>query len=80
MLGTIEYMSPEQAQGKELKASSDIFTFGLILYELLAGVTPFHAESAIASLLMRIAAARRAAGGCRQEYPGHAQQHRQQMS
>jgi len=53
MLGTIEYMSPEQAQGKEVKASSDIFTFGLILYELLAGVTPFHAESAIASLLMR---------------------------
>ena len=53
MLGTIEYMSPEQAQGMELKASSDIFTFGLILYELLAGVTPFHAESAIASLLKR---------------------------
>jgi len=53
MLGTIEYMSPEQAQGKELKASSDIFTLGLILYELLAGVTPFHHESAIASLLMR---------------------------
>ncbi len=53
MLGTIEYMSPEQAQGQELKASSDIFTFGLILYELLAGVTPFHAESAIASLLKR---------------------------
>jgi len=53
MLGTIEYMSPEQAQGKELKASSDVFTTGLILYELLAGVTPFHAESAIASLLMR---------------------------
>jgi tetratricopeptide (TPR) repeat protein/predicted Ser/Thr protein kinase len=53
MLGTLEYMSPEQAQGKELKASSDVFTFGLILYELLAGVTPFHAESAIASLLMR---------------------------
>ena len=53
MLGTIEYMSPEQAQGKELKASSDIFTFGLIFYELLAGVTPFYAESAIASLLKR---------------------------
>jgi hypothetical protein len=53
MLGTIEYMSPEQAQGKELKASSDVLHVGLILYELLAGVTPFHAESAIASLLMR---------------------------
>ncbi len=53
MLGTIEYMSPEQAQGKELKASSDVFTTGLILYELLAGVTPFHAENPISSLLMR---------------------------
>jgi eukaryotic-like serine/threonine-protein kinase len=53
MLGTIEYMSPEQAQGKELTASSDVFTFGLILYQLLAGITPFYAESVIASLLMR---------------------------
>jgi len=53
MLGTIEYMSPEQAQGMDVKASSDIFTVGLILYELLAGVTPFRAESVIASLLMR---------------------------
>jgi tetratricopeptide (TPR) repeat protein/predicted Ser/Thr protein kinase len=53
MMGTIEYMSPEQAQGMEVKASSDIFTVGLILYELLAGVTPFYAESAIASLVKR---------------------------
>ena len=53
MMGTIEYMSPEQAQGKHLKASSDIFTLGLILYELLAGIMPFRAESAIASLVMR---------------------------
>ena len=53
MMGTMEYMSPEQAQGKDVKASSDIFTFGLILYELLAGTTPFRADSAIASLLMR---------------------------
>ncbi len=53
MLGTIEYMSPEQAQGLDVKASSDIFTVGLMLYELLSGTSPFYAESAIASLLMR---------------------------
>jgi eukaryotic-like serine/threonine-protein kinase len=53
MLGTIEYMSPEQSQGKELTASSDVFTFGLILYQLVAGVTPFYSESVIASLIMR---------------------------
>ena len=53
MLGTMEYMSPEQAQGKDVEASSDIFTVGLILYELLAGDMPFYAESAIASLIKR---------------------------
>ena len=53
MMGTIEYMSPEQAQGMEVKPSSDIFAVGLILYELLSGVMPFHAETAIASLLKR---------------------------
>ena len=53
MLGTMEYMSPEQAQAKELDARSDIFTIGLIIYELLTGIMPYQAESAIASLLKR---------------------------
>jgi tetratricopeptide (TPR) repeat protein/predicted Ser/Thr protein kinase len=53
LMGTIEYMSPEQATVTDVKASSDIFTAGLILYELLAGSPPFKAETAIASLLMR---------------------------
>jgi eukaryotic-like serine/threonine-protein kinase len=53
MLGTMEYMSPEQAQAKDLDARSDVFTIGLILYELLTGIMPYHAESAIASLLKR---------------------------
>lgn len=53
MLGTMEYMSPEQAQAKEVDARSDIFTVGLILYEVVTGNMPFHADSAIASLLKR---------------------------
>jgi tetratricopeptide (TPR) repeat protein/predicted Ser/Thr protein kinase len=53
MLGTMEYMSPEQAHAKELDARSDIFTVGLIFYELLTGKMPYEAESAVASLLKR---------------------------
>lgn len=53
LVGTMEYMSPEQALGKNLDQRSDLFTVGLIFYELLTGATPFRADSAIASLLRR---------------------------
>ena len=53
MIGTMEYMSPEQAMGKDLDARSDQFAIGLIFYELLSGFIPFHADSAIASLVKR---------------------------
>ena len=53
LVGTMEYMSPEQALGKDLDQRSDIFAAGLILYELLTGKMPFQADSVLASLIKR---------------------------
>jgi tetratricopeptide (TPR) repeat protein len=53
LVGTMEYMSPEQALAKNLDQRSDLFTLGLILYELLTGKTPYSAESVVASLIKR---------------------------
>ena len=50
ILGTVGYMSPEQVRGASTDARADIFSFGVILHEMLSGAAPFHGDSAVETM------------------------------
>ncbi|MBL8150847.1 MAG: serine/threonine protein kinase [Blastocatellia bacterium] len=59
VVGTPQYMSPEQAEGKELDSRSDLYSLGVMLYEMLTGQLPFKAATPVALVLKHIHAAPR---------------------
>ncbi|HTZ87667.1 MAG TPA: Stk1 family PASTA domain-containing Ser/Thr kinase [Solirubrobacteraceae bacterium] len=56
IMGTAQYLSPEQAQGHPVTGASDLYSIGVILYELLTGVVPFDGETAVAIAYKQVAA------------------------
>jgi beta-lactam-binding protein with PASTA domain/tRNA A-37 threonylcarbamoyl transferase component Bud32 len=54
IMGTAQYLSPEQAQGEPVSAASDLYSIGIILYEMLTGRVPFQGESAVTIALKQV--------------------------
>src|SRR5882724_823474 len=54
LIGTPEYMSPEQGRGEPLTERSDLFSMGIIFYELLTGKSPYHSDTPLATLWKRM--------------------------
>jgi eukaryotic-like serine/threonine-protein kinase len=57
IMGTAQYLSPEQAQGHSVSASSDLYSVGVVLYEMLTGRVPFDADAAVTIALKHVSEA-----------------------
>lgn len=69
VLGTLDYLSPEQARGIEASPSSDLYAVGLVLFEMLTGRRAFHATESIARLTARLESRPPRARSFRKEVP-----------
>ena len=54
VLGTVQYLSPEQAKGDKTNETTDIYSIGIVLYEMLVGEPPFSGETAVSIAIKHI--------------------------
>jgi beta-lactam-binding protein with PASTA domain len=69
IMGTAQYLSPEQAQGQAVSAASDLYAVGIVLYELLTGAVPFDGETAVTIALKQVSATAPAASALNPAVP-----------